>query len=480
MTIITASQALLNFFQQLEYTHSQPVVSMAYLEIKDRTNDGHAQSYYLNFPKALETYLPDYSQEMEQILVSKGHHFSYQIFNGLLALICIVPKKERAEEMFNMLLGIIAPVKIKQYLFLKGKAENIFELRFLDYTIGQIDYERFAKFLENHTGSDYAKRYEKQWTSAAGIEVKTKSISTLDVFKWLEFCGISKTQIPQDVDIRINLYLGALSLEQFNHFQNEFDRHQRFLTAYTGMQYNLKEFHAIGFTMVDVFYGFVDRMTAGWVSGTAMVIDQLNFPDPDILKDVKKFIKKNDVFLSLGEGEYARYLETVGELFSNAERQAWAQNFNQAFIDIFVGLDFLLSPDTNKSKKLKRRIAFLVHDYFKLGLVEQEELLDKLYDLRSEYVHKGVKIDKVDFIRLRDISKVVIAVLFELHKRNLKQVKMDYQAWLEKIDMHLEQIATKNIYPTNKDLLELGMAKLSQEFTVIAAAEAVLAKSKIK
>lgn len=85
--------------------------------------------------------------------------------------------------------------------------------------------------------------------------------------------------------------------------------------------------------------------------------------------------------------------------------------------------------------------------------------------MRSNFIHKGINIDEKSVLMFRDISKAIIAILFQLHKRNSVKVKIDYEQWLAKIDSHLDKIATKNIMPNGKEWLDLGVDKMNHIFS---------------
>lgn len=156
----------------------------------------------------------------------------------------------------------------------------------------------------------------------------------------------------------MNIYFNAVSISQFDVFSKEFDEEQYFITASFGIFYSLDYFRLAGFTLVNVFYGFLGNSDIGWVSPILMQLDSLRFPDPKILSKANSFVRKHNDVLTNQSGVYSRYLRTVSEMFANAEKNILSKNMNQAFIDLFVGLDFFLAPDTEKSRKLKRRIAF--------------------------------------------------------------------------------------------------------------------------
>jgi hypothetical protein len=454
------SVPLENFLLQIELIDNDKDSTFGYTSIVDQTNEYKAQ-YFLKYPAIPTEDLTALRNEIKQLLEISKHHVSDEVITGLLVLFTLCNKTLRSREVILEFFNLIGALKIKQYLLFDGTPiERIDELKFFDYTIGELDYEKIAKFIADHSGSDYATRYKQQLQQRVGIAVKSKIIAAVDVYQWLQQCQLSTSSILVDVQDIINIYLTALSNKQYEVFKKDFYEQQNFITASWGLIYGLEDFEYIGCTFINVLYGFMNNTGSGWVFSTKRKLTGMNFPDPRLVSQVAAFLKSNSEAIATQSGPFSRLLNIVSEQFSNGEQNIKRKNFDHAYIDLFVGLDFLLSPDSEKSKKLKSRISFLIFKYFNKPLREQVEHLDKLYDKRSEYIHNGKKIDMASLLELRDISKVILMILLNLHKQHATNPQKNYEEWLSNIDFHWDKYFNKGIEPNQKQWMEIGVHKL--------------------
>jgi hypothetical protein len=87
---------------------------------------------------------------------------------------------------------------------------------------------------------------------------------------------------------------------------------------------------------------------------------------------------------------------------------------------------------------------------------EQLSRLDVLYDLRSLYVHRGDCIESAELIELRNICRVVLSVLLQVHTNSLKNNKLKFADWLTQIDEFVQDIY-KGKLPNAQRLATIGI-----------------------
>jgi len=456
----TTLSDLLPIFQQLEIANDTESPNHHHLLVVDSTNLYKAE-FYLRYPK-----LPGLDQQVLSVyikdkLIREKHLVSDEIIVGILVLFSISSKQIRTATLVERFFSHICSLQLKQYLFFNGTStENIPQLKFFDYTIGTLNYDKYENFLKAHTNSDYTKRYPRDKGKRTGIEVKTKTVQAIDIYQWITDCGLNPTKIPDHLQNLINIYFNGLSNERYKLFKQNFFQQQAFLTAYFGIIYTLKELEMIGISFINVFYGFFGNNSHGWLHTANHQMTGSTFPDARFVIPAGKFIEKNAELLANQNGAFARFLSIISEIFSRAEYNIMIKQYNHAFIDLFVGLDFLLAPDTQKSKKLKSRISMLVHGALNQTLPDQVQRLDALYDMRSDYVHNGVNIDLTDLSELRDISKILMAILLNLHKQYANDKKYGYEEWIKLVDHYYELFHNKGQTPNVVEQKRLGIYKL--------------------
>lgn len=149
-----------NFLLQIELIDNDADSTFDYTPIVDQTNEYKAQ-YFLKYPAITAEDLTALRNEIRQLLEISKHHASDEVITCLLVLFTLCSKASRSREVILKFFNLIGVLKIKQYLLFDGTlVERIHELKFFDYTIGELDYEKIAKFIADHSGSDYATRYK--------------------------------------------------------------------------------------------------------------------------------------------------------------------------------------------------------------------------------------------------------------------------------------------------------------------------------
>jgi hypothetical protein len=465
------SPQLLTFLHDLEIVSRADDPVFSYIACVDKNTEFTA-SFYLRYRKEQEAKYPSIIDELNQLLSAKYHLEGNDVISGLLAMWALKPKANRADTNVHTLFSLIRPIKLKQYLIFDGAtAERIEQLNCLDYTIGSINYDKLDLFLGNHSTSDYAKRYRNLLENRAGIEVKTRPVSVLDIFHWVEACNIDTKSLPAHAEACINYYLYHISLVQLNFFKTDFEQQQQLVTAYCGILYGLNDFEWLGFTFLNVFFEFAESTKRGWVVSSRFRYTEVQFPDSRLIRLADQFVKKNKMLITNADSIFLRQFKIVSEFFAHAERHNSLHNYDQAYIELFVGIDFLLAPDTKASRTLKDRTALLVHRYFNRTFADQSAILDQLYHHRNQFVHNGIRVDRISLSDLRDISKVIFLVLLNLHKKYKNQMRYGSTEWLADLDAIADRLKKQGNAPTAKELRQIGVEGLKDVPTMTYLAQ---------
>lgn len=389
------------------------------------------------------------------------HVSNYETASALVALLVLQKSESRTEGFVSRTRKMVKGVKLKQYhLFHKLTPGTIHDFVFSTFRFGLIDFQKLKTFIENHVSSNFVDMHEVDLKNKVGIEVKVQDVLVLDISEYLKSISIALDDIPLHIADLINHYLANCARHYFAATMNSFEEHQDVASTMFGIHCDAFELRKFGIFSVPVFYGFGKSMERGWVLHLESVPHSVDMPDPRVLSESNRFAKSKEHLILTNRGEYSRFVHLVAKYFAGATRNIHKRKYNHALIDFFVGLDFLLAPDTEKSKKLKERIALLTYEKFGNELTAQVALMDRLYDSRSNFIHNGIDVTKDDLILLTNVCRTVFGCLLNMHERYLKNPKMSRDEWLRKIDCILAHFYTKNQLPTMKDRVEIGTAKL--------------------
>lgn len=445
--------------QNLEIRTNAASDQYHYLKVLDHTNKYEAE-YFICFPKIVGEDINALLDYVKERLDEKLHLVTDEIVTGILLLFSLSKKESRTGKLVELFFSRLQDIQLKQYMFFNGVAKDFIpQIKFFDYTIGKLDYVKFKKFVSLHTNSDYPQLYPRAENECTGIEVKIRNVKAIDIFQWLEDCSINPLVLSDEIQNQINIYFDSLSANFLEIFRNDFYKQQSFLSAYFGLIYSIEQIEFIGISFINIFYGFLGNQENGWLHPANRKMTGTSFPDPRLTEPAGKFIEKNAALLGCQTGPFARSLSIFCDILSRGEKNIMNCQFNNAFIDFFIGLDFLLAPDTQKSKKLKSRISILVHQAFGRSLQDQVLILNDLYDMRSDYVHNGVDVSLESLYELRDITKVMVGTLFNLHKQFHNKNNYSYQDWIALNDVVYERFFGKGVNPNVLEQKRLGIHK---------------------
>ena len=203
--------------------------------------------------------------EIKKIINFVDHPASDEIIEGIIALFSLSEKTIRDSNLVNNYFSFIGKCKVKHFMFFNGQqAEKIYKLQFKDFTIGEIDYDRFSKFINDRSGSDYAVKYKSELSNKAGIEIKNYQIRIFDIYKWGILINRSYDLTPFQKEV-INFYLASVSMYSIKGFKERFYKQQEFIISYFGLYYPIEKLEVYGYTFVSIFYNFLSNYTHGWV-----------------------------------------------------------------------------------------------------------------------------------------------------------------------------------------------------------------------
>lgn len=291
-----------------------------------------------------------------------------------------------------------------------------------------------------------------------------------DIHKWGLLINNNNPNLNWVQKEIINLYLETLSNYYLEEFRVKFKKQREFINSYFGLLYGINDQDPFGGLFVNVFYGFKNDSGAGWVLPLELRVEQITFPDTRIVQKVNSFFETTENIFRV-QSEFSRYLDSLCGIFSNAEKHILSKNYNSAFMDFFVGLDFLLAPNHEKSEILRKRIALLAFDQMGRSFDDLFSYLKELYVMRSDYVHNGRDVGHTQLIDLRNICRIVLSCIISMIES--KKVKLGVAGWIKEIDtlvtvakgggINKRQLASVGVKATKYLVLQREMDKWSFE-----------------
>lgn len=148
-------------------------------------------------------------------------------------------------------------------------------------------------------------------------------------------------------------------------------------------------------------------------------------------------------------------IKKFSEFLQSANRHQNEGRSNEAFLFRVIALDLLFGSESNTTENIANRVSSLVHKQLESSYQDCKKQVKKMYDSRSNFVHKGEIPENEAFIKTSKIicEEVLFCVLTVSSKKQFK----GYDEWISHIDwVHASLEANKEL--DRNDYLKMGLA----------------------
>ena len=123
---------------------------------------------------------------------------------------------------------------------------------------------------------------------------------------------------------------------------------------------------------------------------------------------------------------------------SKAKRHIEQKRLDGGFLHFVIALDLVFGETDAANKSVSRRVAVSTHEAHGRPFTQQAEVVKRVYDARSRYVHHGnaVRTELID--DAADLCDEVLTVLLRLHG---KGDALEVSKWLAQLDLFSSTIA---------------------------------------
>jgi hypothetical protein len=159
-------------------------------------------------------------------------------------------------------------------------------------------------------------------------------------------------------------------------------------------------------------------------------------------------------------------LLNVCRSMANASSLAEEARFDESFLASIIALEQVFSNRNGIARTISGRTAALVHRQLQLGFVETAELIRRLYNLRSIFVHEGKSIPIEDRQQIGPVVQAVAKALLSLCDPRLHPTQVVRQEWLARLDAIRERLRNDE-QPTATELQEAGILEPASSSNIV-------------
>ena len=149
-------------------------------------------------------------------------------------------------------------------------------------------------------------------------------------------------------------------------------------------------------------------------------------------------------------------IKKFSEFLQSANRHQIEERSNEAFLFRVIALDLLFGDKSKTTENIAKRVSSIVHNQLESSYQDCKKQVKKMYDSRSNFVHKGEIPENETFIKNSKIicEEVLFCVLTVSSKKQFK----GYDDWVNHIDwVHASLEANKEL--DRNDYLKMGLAE---------------------
>jgi len=379
--------------------------------------------------------------KLEKTFTYHSHPNNREIILIILCIYSMIKKDvEQAVDVLNDVLSKITSVDVSQFHITSADAIEGFTIEYDNFIVGKLNSDRLS-YRCKKADSDYYEKYSNRLDGNFAVERKFFISS---VINWTQLIDLKTYTPTHDLAARlVTGYFFSISKLLFESFWDDFVKDQQLFNATKG--YFLDPYQVLLISTyhssVTIFLN-IGHEQHGFISpsgGTEIVLGGLNQAIPEI---------KNELLLDYSfsgfdtKNKVHNYLKLYTLYISKAKRHLYHGRYEESFLSFMVALELLLGEKGQSTKSITEKASLLTHNQCNRSYTDQKKVLEKLYDIRSKYVHEGSKIDETQIHPLDKITQLVLRVLFELQKPTNSPDIFSLKKWFKEIQFSISCIET--------------------------------------
>jgi hypothetical protein len=185
---------------------------------------------------------------------------------------------------------------------------------------------------------------------------------------------------------------------------------------------------------VTVYMGFTKPVSHGYVCPiqTAPHVNWMP-PDGDPLLKAREF-EAQYALEKLPQSELAAVIRSVCKYAQMAQTCLRQREFSDALLNSIIALEILFSERDSATDAISSRTAAVIHRGFEKPFADVRNEISKLYDERSNFVHKGKPASADGAERSLPILQQVLLALFRLNKIKSNHESWTHNGWIKQLD----------------------------------------------
>jgi hypothetical protein len=151
-------------------------------------------------------------------------------------------------------------------------------------------------------------------------------------------------------------------------------------------------------------------------------------------------------------------LKTFTLFVSKAKRHFLEERIDESFLHFVIALDLIFGEKDSATKSIVSRVSIVTYKKFGKDFQAQKAEIDKIYDARSKYVHKGISPAKSLNEQVEKICEEVLFCLLRINKKLNENTESKW--WVKNLDFLVSAIeAGRELEDTEFEKMGIWVSK---------------------
>jgi hypothetical protein len=430
-------------------TAQDAAVQLPFLPARDETGYINERQLWLHY--LAETKIP-FKRLIDRInkelhISQHPRHNDFALF--ALALAILIPSyKGNIISRLNKVLGLVCEADVSLYHILSAEFPEQYRFDIPPFNIGPLRVEKL-RYNSKKAGSDYYSRYRDRLANSWAVEREPRKTKVFDIPHIREeILGASinvLTRQQWEFQACNSIVDGYFSLQNsvlFEQFLTELVSAQSILLALGAPFFDSRSLYMLSGIIrthrVAIFRNLGARKE-GFVAPGGMgplFIDVAGIHErvPRVLRE----LRESYGFERFDDSPLHRSMKLFADFVARARRHEIDHHPNEALLHYVIALELIFGERQTIQKSVSERVGLITFRENRRSFEQQRDWIDKIYNMRSRYVHDGIEVtDEEQIDQLRRLCEQTFRCLLRLqaaHPHRLLKGENVLAAWLRELD----------------------------------------------
>jgi hypothetical protein len=377
-------------------------VPLPFRPASDETGRVQQESLWLNYSSETKISFPRLLDKVAKQLGEHGHPKSDEVALFVIALARLMPNHVgSAVARLNIVLSSVCDADVSLYYIITPNVfYDFYQFEMPPFHLGRLRSDKL-KYRSDKAGSDYYGRYSDRFRDAGAVERDPKPVRVLDMMSFRHrILDVPILDSKRDFRVRAwnaitDEYFQVTKSMLFDEFWEEFTATQDPLLSLGAQYFDPQTMRSpiFQFEQVAIFLN-LGLAEMGYVapsrrSGFNVNLGTLHLQVPQLLGELKaKYGFKHFDTTPLHSS-----IKLFASFVARAHRHHLNSHIEEALLHYITALELIFGVRETIQKSVAERVAILTFRHFGYSFDQQRRWIEKIYHLRSRYVHEGTKLN---------------------------------------------------------------------------------------